>query len=39
MRKLNIAATTRVSFYFYNTKEEIDYFVDQLKKAKEFFAY
>jgi len=39
MRKLNIAATTRVSFYFYNTKEEIDYFIDQLKKAKEFFAY
>lgn len=39
MRKLNIAATTRVSFYFYNTKEEIDYFVDQLKKAREFFAY
>jgi cysteine desulfurase/selenocysteine lyase len=39
MRKLNIAATTRVSFYFYNTKEEIDYFVDQLQKAKEFFAY
>lgn len=39
MRKLNIAATTRVSFYFYNTKEEIDYFIEQLKKAKEFFAY
>jgi cysteine desulfurase/selenocysteine lyase len=39
MRKLNIAATTRLSFYFYNTKEEIDYTVDQLKKAKEFFAY
>lgn len=39
MRKLNIAATTRVSFYFYNTKEEIDYFIDQLKKAREFFAY
>jgi cysteine desulfurase/selenocysteine lyase len=39
MRKLNIAATTRASFYFYNTKEEIDYFVEQLKKAKEFFTY
>jgi cysteine desulfurase/selenocysteine lyase len=39
MRKLNIAATTRVSFYFYNTKEEIDYLVDKLKEAKEFFAY
>jgi cysteine desulfurase/selenocysteine lyase len=39
MRKLNIAATTRVSFYFYNTKEEIDYLIDQLNKANEFFAY
>jgi cysteine desulfurase/selenocysteine lyase len=39
MRKLNIAATTRVSFYFYNTKEEIDYLVEHLEKAREFFAY
>jgi cysteine desulfurase/selenocysteine lyase len=37
MRKLNIAATTRASFYFYNTMEEIDYFIEQLKKAKLFF--
>ena len=37
MRKLNIAATTRASFYFYNTFEEIDYFIEQLKKASEFF--
>ncbi len=39
MRKLNIAATTRASFYFYNTHEEIDYFVDKLKAAKDFFSY
>lgn len=39
MRKLNIAATTRASFYFYNTYEEIDYFVEQLKKATEFFGF
>lgn len=39
MRKLNIAATTRASFYFYNTKEEIDYFVDQLHQAQEFFNF
>jgi len=39
MRKLNIAATTRVSFYFYNTKDEIDYLIDKLNEAKEFFAY
>ena len=37
MRKLNIAATTRASFYFYNTHEEVDYFVEQLKSAKMFF--
>jgi cysteine desulfurase/selenocysteine lyase len=39
MRKLNIAATTRVSFYLYNTKEEIDYLIDKLKEANDFFAY
>ncbi len=39
MRKLGIAATTRASFYLYNTKEEIDFFVDQLKEAKQFFTY
>ncbi len=39
MRKLNVAATTRASFYFYNTKEEIDYFISQLKEAQKFFGY
>jgi len=39
MRKLNIAATTRASFYFYNTKQEVDYLVDQLHHALEFFSY
>ncbi len=38
MRKLNIAATTRASFYLYNTKEEIDFFVKQLKAAVKFFS-
>jgi len=37
MRKLNIAATARASFYLYNTFEEIDYFVESLTKAREFF--
>lgn len=37
MRKLNIAATARASFYLYNTFEEIDYFVDSLRKARVFF--
>ncbi|MGD9899173.1 MAG: cysteine desulfurase [Calditrichaceae bacterium] len=39
MRKLDIAATTRASFYFYNTFEEVDYFVDQLQKAQKFFNF
>jgi cysteine desulfurase/selenocysteine lyase len=39
MRKLNIAATTRISLYFYNTKEEIDYLVAQLHNAAKFFSF
>jgi len=39
MRKLNIAATTRISLYFYNTREEIDICVQQLLEAKKFFNY
>ena len=39
MRKLGVPATTRASFYFYNTYEEIDIFVDCLRKAKEYFRY
>lgn len=30
---LKAPATLRASFYFYNTKEEIDYFIDVLKKV------
>ncbi len=37
MRKLEIPATTRASFYFYNTFEEIDRFIEALYQAKEFF--
>ena len=37
MKKLGVQATARASFYFYNTKEEIDVFVDALKKAFEYF--
>ncbi|MBI3589970.1 MAG: cysteine desulfurase [Candidatus Melainabacteria bacterium] len=38
MKKLNVSATARASFYFYNTKEEIDLFVYALKKAFDYFA-
>ncbi|MFH1051889.1 MAG: cysteine desulfurase [bacterium] len=33
MRKFKIPGTSRASFSFYNTIEEIDYFVDSLKKV------
>jgi len=39
MRKLGVPATTRASFYFYNTYEEIDKLVGGLNKAREFFGY
>jgi len=39
MRKLGITATTRASLYFYNTFSEIDTFIDNLRKAREYFGY
>jgi cysteine desulfurase/selenocysteine lyase len=38
MRWLDVAATARVSFYLYNTKEDVDRFVRSLKTVKEIFA-
>ena len=35
MRRLGLVATTRASFYVYNTFEEIDKFIETLKKTKE----
>jgi cysteine desulfurase/selenocysteine lyase len=37
MRRLGVPATSRASLYAYNTKEEIDLFIQSLKKAKEVF--
>ena len=34
---LNVKNTCRISFYFYNTKEEIDKLVDVLKKSENIF--
>lgn len=36
--KFGIQSTTRASFYLYNTKEEIDTFIDAVYKVKEIFA-
>ncbi|ROL61910.1 cysteine desulfurase [Bacteroidetes/Chlorobi group bacterium ChocPot_Mid] len=33
MRKFNIPGTSRASFSFYNTIEEVDYFIESLKKV------
>ena len=36
--KFGIQSTTRASFYLYNTKEEVDQFIEALYKVKEIFA-
>ncbi|HEX2258525.1 MAG TPA: cysteine desulfurase [Actinomycetota bacterium] len=38
MRKLGIPATTRASFYIYNTHEDVDRLVDALKHCQEVFS-
>jgi cysteine desulfurase / selenocysteine lyase len=37
MRKLGIESTTRASFYFYNTRAEVDRFVQVLREIQKFF--
>ena len=37
MKRLGETATARASFYFYNTKEEIDMFINALQKAFDYF--
>lgn len=36
-RKLGVAATTRASFYLYNTTEDIDDLVDGIRRAQKYF--
>ncbi|HZK47140.1 MAG TPA: cysteine desulfurase [Atopostipes sp.] len=38
MRRLGIVGSARASLCFYNSKEEIDQFIQSLTRAKEFFA-
>ena len=38
MRRFGLPGTTRASFYFYNTTEEIDRMIDVLGEAAKFFA-
>ena len=37
MERLGVAATSRASFYIYNTKEEVDVFIRSLNRARELF--
>ena len=37
MHHLQVPATARASFYLYNTEQEVDIFVDNLKKVGEYF--
>jgi cysteine desulfurase / selenocysteine lyase len=38
MRRFGLPGTTRASFYFYNTREEIDRMIEILRDAARFFA-
>jgi cysteine desulfurase/selenocysteine lyase len=38
MEFLRLPATSRASFYIYNTKEEVDVFIEALEKARKLFA-
>jgi cysteine desulfurase/selenocysteine lyase len=37
MERLDVSATSRASFYIYNTKEEVDVFIDALDDARRVF--
>ena len=37
MKKLGVESTARASFYFYNTTDEIDHFVEVVRKIQKYF--
>lgn len=39
MRRLDVAATARASFYIYNTKDEVNFLVETLEKARRYFSH
>lgn len=39
MKYLEIQASSRVSFYFYNTYEEVDKFIDSIKNVRKWLGY
>ena len=38
MRKLGVPSTARASFYFYNTRHEVDVMIDALAEIQKFFS-
>ena len=36
-RKLGVPSSARASFYFYNTREEVDTLIETLEKVRAFF--
>jgi cysteine desulfurase / selenocysteine lyase len=38
MHKLGVESTARASFYFYNTRDEVDRFIEVIKEIQKFFA-
>lgn len=39
MKHLNLNSTCRISFYLYNTKEDVDIFIDSIKKVRGHMGY
>jgi cysteine desulfurase / selenocysteine lyase len=39
MKRLGVVATARASFYIYNTKQEIDQFIETLQAARRYFGH
>lgn len=39
MRYLHVPATSRISFYLYNTKEDIDQFIEGIKSVRKWLGY
>jgi cysteine desulfurase/selenocysteine lyase len=38
MKRLGVESTARASFYFYNTRAEVDRFVEVIREVQRFFS-
>ncbi|MNP09806.1 putative cysteine desulfurase [compost metagenome] len=39
MKYMNLNSTCRISFYLYNTKEDVDIFIESIKKVRGYMGY